>query len=90
MKTDALGIRGGGEKERHKGTKNSLHSVLCIFSSGPERLLPYGDSEKEIVLHCKKLNSRVGQRAGIMPQLEKKGRGWERGREDKGGEGKGQ
>lgn len=61
-----------------------------MVSSGPEVLFPYGESEEEIVLHCEKLNSDVGQRAAIRAPLEMKGRGWEGGREDREGEGKGQ
>lgn len=54
-----------------------------MVSSGPEMLLPYGESEEEIVLHCEKLNSDVGQRAGrrAPSRNERKGLGGRKGRQ---------
>lgn len=74
-------LRGGEEKEGHKGKENIY--ILFMVSSGPEVLLTYGESEEEIALHCEKLNNNVGQRAGIRApsRNERKGLRGRKGRQ---------
>lgn len=54
-----------------------------MFSSGSERLLPYGDLRRRLFFNAKNSIVMWGREVAFMPQLEMKGRSWEREREDK-------